>query len=91
MRHRTDANQKEIVAALRKIGATVYICQRPLDLVVGYRGFNFLLDCKGRYTPDTKFQKTFFKEWRGQKRKVFSAEEAIKVVTESYGGKNKTP
>lgn len=50
---RTDANQAEIVAALRAFGALVWVVNRELDLVVYYRGHLVLLDCKvkgGRLT-----------------------------------------
>ncbi len=87
MRHRKDANQDDIVKALRKIGCTVYVIGRPVDLLVGYRAKNFLFDCKrvGFTGKDlTPFQKEFFKTWKGQVRAAESAEEAIEVVTKSY-------
>ena len=86
MRHRTDANQNEIVNALEKIGCTVYKIGRPVDLVVGRNALNWLMDVKSEKGTLTPFQKRFFKEWKGQVRIVRSPEEAIKVVTESYGG-----
>lgn len=61
---RVDVNQAEVVAALRAIGAAVAITSSlgggfP-DLVVGYRGVNWLLEVKDgnkppsgqRLTPD---------------------------------------
>jgi len=85
MRHRTDLNQPDIITALKKIGCSVYVCGRPTDLVVGYRGYNFLIDCKRlKGSVDTPFQKEFFRDWKGQVRKCHSAEEAIKLVTEGY-------
>ena len=87
MRHRKDHTQDDIVKALRKIGCTVYIIGRPVDLLVGRGVKNFLFDCKkvGFTNKDlTPFQKEFFKTWRGQVRAIESAEEAIEVVTKSY-------
>ena len=87
--HRKDEVQDDIVAALRKIGATVYIIGRPVDLLVGFQARNFLFDCKklGWTRKDlTPFQKEFIATWRGQVRVVSSAEEAITVVTKSYSG-----
>lgn len=60
MKHgRIDANQSEIVAALRACGCTVAITSDVgggfPDLVVGYQGRNFLLEIKtpgGKLTPD---------------------------------------
>ena len=85
--HRKDANQDDIVAALRKIGCSVYIAGRPVDLVVGYRARNFLIDCKKAGWTDkdlTPFQKDFIKDWRGQVRVVATAGEAIELVTKGY-------
>jgi len=84
MRHRADNNQDEIVAALEKIGCTVYKIGRPVDLLVGYRAHNLLLECKGKRGTLTKFQKEFFPSWRGQIRIVRSVDEAIQLVTKSY-------
>jgi hypothetical protein len=84
VRHRADNNQDEIVKALEKIGCTVYKIGRPVDLLVGYRTFNFALDVKSKTGTMTPFQKKFFAGWKGQVRIVRSAEEAIDVVTKSY-------
>ena len=35
---RSDANQSEIVAALRASGASVFVLKLPVDLLVGYAG-----------------------------------------------------
>lgn len=86
---RTDANQREIVEALRAVGATV----QPLhtvgggcpDLLVGWRGTNYLLEIKDgrksksrrRLTPD---EEQFFFEWRGQAAVVKSADEALRHI-----------
>lgn len=85
---RKDANQDEIVKGLRAIGATVTIMDKPLDLLVGYRARNFLIECKqpGKAIKGlTPFQKEFLASWKGQVRVVETVDEAIKLVTESYG------
>jgi len=84
MRHRADHNQDEIVTALEDIGCTVYKIGRPVDLVVGRGAKNWLIDCKSKTGKKTPFQERFFTEWKGQVRIVRSAEEAIKLVNESY-------
>jgi hypothetical protein len=55
---RVDANQAEIVQALRQVGAFVFDCSRVgsgfPDLFVGFRGQAYLLECKsagGKLTP----------------------------------------
>ena len=81
---KTDTNQKPIVAALRGVGATV----RPLhavgrgvpDLLVGFRGTNYLLEVKGRRGRLTADQVTFFDEWRGAAQVVRSVDDALRVI-----------
>lgn len=74
MRHaaRVDANQAEIVAALRAAGASVWIIGLPVDLLVGYRGQSLLMECKtltGKRNPKparhTQLQKDFMLSWAG--------------------------
>ena len=86
MRHRTDANQAEIIKALEKIGCKVYKMGRPVDILVGFRSLNFCFEIKNKDGLNrlTKFQKEWIPTWPGQVRIVHSAEEAIECVTESY-------
>jgi hypothetical protein len=74
MRHaaRVDANQAEIVAALRQAGASVWIIGLPLDILCGYAGKTILLEVKtvtGKRNPKparhTELQKSFMVDWRG--------------------------
>ena len=43
---RVDANQAEIVAALRQAGASVWIIGIPVDLLVGFRGMTIAVEIK---------------------------------------------
>jgi hypothetical protein len=45
-RNNPDANQPEIVQALRDIGARVFLIGQPLDLLVGFRGKLILMEIK---------------------------------------------
>ena len=84
---RVDENQAEIVDALRKIGASVYVIGKPVDLLVGFRARTFLLEVKQKgkeNRKDQQEQRDWMKAWRGQVRVVFSPEEAVQVVTGSY-------
>ena len=82
---KVDGNQQEIVDALRQIGCAVVVIGAPVDLLVGYRARNFLLEVKRPgEKPRTEGQKRFLADWTGQVRVVESAEEAIEVVTMSY-------
>lgn len=84
-----DANQAEIVRALRAIGASVAITSAlgdgfP-DLVVGFRGKNFLVELKdGRKPPSarklTEAEECFSERWRGQIAIINNIEEAIKLL-----------
>ena len=87
---RTDANHREIVDALRKVGASVAdtssIGLGFPDLVVGFRGRNLLLEVKdGKKSPSkrklTVHQDVFASCWQGQWVCVSSVDEAIKEVT----------
>ena len=45
-RNKPDANQPEIVAALRSIGAVVFLIGIPLDLLIAFRGKLTLMEVK---------------------------------------------
>lgn len=86
---RTDANQVEIVKALRKAGCTVAhthtIGDGFPDLVVGHNGINHLLEVKdGSKSPSkrelTQDEKKFHIEWRGVVNVVYSVDDALRVV-----------
>ncbi len=78
---RRDANEAEIIQALRAIGCSVEVLDRPCDLVVGLRSRTYLLEVKGEKGKLTKGQKEFFKTWRGHARVVTTPEEAIRAIT----------
>lgn len=86
---RTDANQTQIVEALRVIGATVRVISQGdgiPDLLVGFRGKTALLEVKdGRKPPSarklTEAEQRFFDEWRGGTLAIVnSVDEAIAAV-----------
>lgn len=63
--HQLDANHKQIVAALEAGGCSVESIGRPVDIVVGRAGRNYLFEIK---TPKGKLRATqerFFAKWRG--------------------------
>jgi hypothetical protein len=91
---RSDDSRGPIVAALRAAGASVEDLGYPVDLLVGYRGRDFLIDCKtdkayrgkdgyqhhqkGRATAA---QERFAKSHKGSKVYfVRNAEEAVALV-----------
>lgn len=82
---KTDANQKEIVEALRKAGASVEFIGKPVDLVIGYCGVNILVEVKDgskppshqKLTPD---QVKFIDAWRGTVFIVKSIDDALAII-----------
>lgn len=85
---RQDLNQPELVLALRKIGAKVYHLGKPLDLLVGYRQRNILMEIKrpdkeGWSTEFTKEQKDFIATWPGEIAICHTIDEAINAVVQS--------
>ena len=86
---RIDANQEQIVSALRAHGATVRIVTQGNglpDLLVGYKGFTLLLEIKdGNKVPSarklTPAEQKFFDEWTGGMLAIVnSADEAIEIL-----------
>jgi hypothetical protein len=89
MPKRTDANQAEIVAALRAIGATVQdtsaVGKGFPDIVVGFMGENHLIEIKnGNLTASsrrlTSYQVMWHNEWRGKVHVVKDVTEALAVL-----------
>lgn len=89
---KVDANQAEIVAALRKVGAFVQslamVGQGCVDLLVGYRGCWFALEIKdGSKSPSEQKLTPDEQRWHeqaGLRAPVFvvrSVEEALEVIT----------
>ena len=68
---KVDDNQKDIVKALRAIGATVRIVTQGEgipDLLVGFRGHTVLMEVKDGNKPPsarklTEAEQKFFEEW----------------------------
>jgi Holliday junction resolvase len=83
---RIDTNHKEIVAALRQVGATVVSLAAMKhgcpDLLVGYEGETLLMeikkDTKAKFTPD---QLDFMAKWKGGAiSRVDSVDAAIRAL-----------
>lgn len=86
---KVDRNQAEIVDALKKAGATVQhlhsVGAGCPDLLVGYRGRNFLIEVKDfRLIPSKKAltaaQVEFHGGWKGQVAKVEDVGAALAVI-----------
>ena len=79
---KVDANQTQIVSALRAAGAYVWIIGLPVDLLVGYRGHTFLVEIKsGSKRRFTALQADFFENWSGSTlARVDSPEAALRMI-----------
>ena len=79
---RVDANQDQIVSALRSAGAYVWIIGLPVDLLVGYKGHTFLVEIKsGSKKRLTKLQEDFFNNWSGSTlARIDSPEAALRMI-----------
>ncbi len=78
-RHRKDGNHAEIKSALEDVGASVHESDFA-DLVCGYHGSTFLLECKSAGGKLTPFQQDMLKTWRGHYAVVYSVDEALQVI-----------
>lgn len=75
-----DLVEGPIIAVLKAAGATVEQLDRPVDLVVGYRSKNILIECK---TPGNKLnsgQREFVDAWKGQVAVCHTPAEALEVI-----------
>lgn len=87
-----DANQTEIVKALRKFGASVQSLASTgkgcPDLLVGFRGMNWLLEIKdGQKVKSarklTDDQVVWHESWRGQVHVIESIDQAINLISKN--------
>lgn len=76
-----DANQPEIVKALKAIGVQVEVIGKPVDLLICHQGETAVMEVKnpdgGRLTKD---QIEFIARWPGKVHVVKTPEEAVAAV-----------
>lgn len=86
---KVDANQAEIVAALRKVGASVtpihMVGNGCPDLLVGFRGRTVVMEVKDGSKPPsarklTEDEVMWFGSWKGEAHVVETAEQAISLL-----------
>jgi hypothetical protein len=80
---RVDANQTQIISALRAAGAYVWIIGLPVDLLVGYNNHTFLVEIKTDSKKRlTKLQADFFENWIGGTLcRIDSPEAALRMLS----------
>ncbi len=86
---RIDANQREIIRALRAVGATVeplhFVGRGFPDILVGFRGRNYLIEIKDGTKPPskrrlTKDERAWHERWRGQVAVAESVDDALRII-----------
>jgi len=92
---RPDADAAAVVAALRKVGASVFVSGRPLDLIVGLDGVTMLVEVKGRPGPRggasgagqklRDSQVAFIESWRGAPPLVVTLDDCVDRVLATAG------
>ena len=83
-----DANQPEIVRALRKLGYSVlhtHVLKGCFDILVGARGNNYAIEIKDGSLPPSKKRLTdpeqlFFDGWKGQVDVAECLEDILKII-----------
>jgi Holliday junction resolvase len=81
---RTDTNQAEIVSGLRKLGIGV-VCLHMVgknvpDLLVGFRGHNYLFEVKSERGKLSKGQQKFMDTWPGQAAVIRDVMDALREL-----------
>ncbi|MCR4339540.1 MAG: hypothetical protein NUW01_06600 [Gemmatimonadaceae bacterium] len=80
--HRADTGSQAIVRDLRKAGISVEVIGRPVDLLCGFQGKNYLVELKAegaRKRKDQPKQDEFLANWPGQVAKVKTLDEALRI------------
>jgi hypothetical protein len=87
---RTDRNHSEIINALRKIPnlsvfSTHEVGKGFPDIVIGYKGINYLIEIKDGNKPPSARKLTdsevkFHQDWRGQIKIVNNLDEVLNLL-----------
>jgi hypothetical protein len=81
---KVDANHRIIIDTLRQVGATVQdlakVGQGCPDILVGYRGRNYLMEIKYNKGKATHAQDVWHLTWQGQVVIVRDVDEALHVI-----------
>ena len=94
MPKRVDVNQAEIVEILRGMGCSVQhmheLGKGAPDILVGYRGDNYLFEIKDPGKPPsarklTDDEQRWHERWRGQVAVVTSAYDVIEILKKNHG------
>lgn len=86
---RVDANQPEIVQALRNAGCRVWVLSKPFDLLVGFRGRFTVLEVKAtkRVRRDQQHQTDEIATCQAGGLPVYRVESVDQALATVFGGK----
>ena len=84
-KRKTDKNHFEITWALRSVGASVFSLHTMgkgcPDIIVGFRGFTYLMEIKTEKGTLTEPEERWINEWRGNEVAIVrTADEALEVI-----------
>ena len=84
--HATDLNQPDIIEALEKIGCHCHEIERPVDLLVEFRGLWILMEVKNKKGKNklTEDQIIFFKKVKAPAFIIRDIEEACAAVQTAW-------
>lgn len=78
-----DISEPAIVQALEQSGATVFRLDRPVDLLIGYRGRTYIAECKTGRGKLNANQVAFIEAWKGNTVPVLrTVEDAVDFINE---------
>lgn len=87
---RTDSNHAEIIKALRKIPNLSVFSTHEVgngfpDIVIGYKGINYLIEIKDGNKPPSARKLTdaelkFHNDWRGQIKIITNLDEVLNLL-----------
>jgi hypothetical protein len=91
---KVDANQDQIVSALRVAGATVQslaaVGKGCPDLLVSYRGQMYLMELKHGKGKVNEQQAKWHSDWKADVYVVYGAEEALQVIGATHAEQKQT-
>ncbi len=79
-----DANQADIITALEKIGCTVHDIDKPVDLLIEFRGLWILMEVKTSKGKLRDSQKRFLSKAKAPAFVVRNIEEATAAVQTAW-------
>lgn len=91
---KVDANQEQVVSALRAAGASVQslapIGKGCPDLLVAFRGQMYLMEIKQGKGKVNELQTKWHSDWKADVYVVFGPEEALELIGATHAVKKQT-